>query len=334
MDQFPGIGRAWTDAVGHMGADYAGFADRENRVPVDGGTVFPACSISKFVTALCVMRLCDQGALDLDAPANRSLRQWKVRAADGRESGATVRSFLCHTAGCADDGAGFRGLRQGDPAVSLMDILEGRTAYNSRPVRIEKPEGTEFEYSDAGYCVLQLLVQEKTGKAFEDAARELLFDPLRLDGVFFASPGNMARFESRMATGYDENGLPLPGRFPPVPDLAASGLWSTPKALLAVAMEFLAAYRGESAILSEKATREMAKPNGRFPWAGLGVFLRGQDILVSQGWGENGQCMLKMDCRTGAASVDMTNRDPGVDQAASGVEQLTDSVFASGSVEA
>ena len=70
------------------------------------------------------------------------------------------------------------------------------------------------------------------------------------------------------------------------------------------------------------STREMVKPAERFTWAGLGIFLRGDNTLVSQGWGENGQCMLKMNCSTEEISVVMTNCDPGVDQAASGVEEL------------
>ena len=57
------------------------------------------------------------------------------------------------------------------------------------------------------------------------------------------------------------------------------------------------------------------------------IFSRGEDILVSQGWGENGQCMLKMNCRTEEISVVMTNRTPGVDQAESGVEWLANRVF-------
>lgn len=45
---------------------------------------------------------------------------------------------------------------------------------------------------------------------------------------------------------------------------------------------------------------------------------------MSQGWGENGQCMLKMNLRTGTACVVMTNRNPGADQSESGVEWLVD----------
>ncbi len=67
----------------------------------------------------------------------------------------------------------------------------------------------------------------------------------------------------------------------------------------------------------------MIKPTENFSWACLGLFLRGDDTMVSQGWGENGQSMIKMNHVTGEISVVMTNRDPGVDQTESGVELLT-----------
>ena len=327
IERFPGISCAWADAAGKETTEYYGFADMESHTYVDGETIFPACSISKFITAICVMRLHEQKLIDIDMPVNRYLRQWKLLTVDGNESDADIRSILCHTAGIPDGEDAFYGLRRGDPEISLTDILEGRTSYNNRPARAEKPQGTAFEYSDAGYCVLQLLAQEVTHKPFDDVTRELLFDPLGLCRTFFATPANTARFEDRMATGYDDSGLPIPGRFPQVPDLAASGLWSTPQELLAIAKGFVKAMNGQSSFLQPESAREMAKPVKDFPWTGLGVFTGGEDILVSNGWGENGQCMMKMNCRTGKISVVMTNRNPGVDQAESGVEWLADRIF-------
>ena len=326
IERFPGTGCAWTDGMGNEAAEYDGFADMESRTAVDENTIFPACSISKFVTAICVMKLHEEKLIDIDMPVNRYLQQWKLLNADGTESDASVRSVLCHTAGIVDGEEAFCGLRRGDPEISLADILEGKTSYNNRPVRAEKPQGTAFEYSDAGYCVLQLLLREVSHEGFEDVARKIIFDPLGLNGAFFATPGNMARFEDRMATGYDDNWQPIPGRFPSVPDLAASGLWSTPKELLAIARAFVKALHGESPILQAESALEMAMPVKDFPWTGLGVFTGGKDILVSQGWGENGQCMMKMNVRTGEISVVMTNRNPGVDQTESGVEWLADSM--------
>ena len=139
-------------------SEYYGFADRENHIPADEDTIFPACSISKFITAICIMKLHEQKLLDIDMPANQYLQQWKLLTVDETESDASVRSILCHTSGILDGEEAFCGLRRGDPVISLTDILEGRTFYNNRPVRTGRSQGTAFEYSDAGYCVLQLLM--------------------------------------------------------------------------------------------------------------------------------------------------------------------------------
>ena len=326
LNRFPGISCAYADTAGKDTAEQFGFADRERNIPVTEDTVFPACSMSKFVTALCLMKLQEEKAIDLDAPVNRYLKNWKLRTPDGAESDAQIRSVLRHTAGIVDGEDSFYGLRRGDPEVKLMDILEGKTFYNSRPARAEKPQDTEFAYSDAGYCVLQLLVEEVTRKPFEDAVREILFDRLGLQKTFYASAKNLEYFEQNetMATGYDGEGLPLAGRFPPCPDLAGAGLWTTPKELLTIAKEFVAAYNGKSILLQEDSAKEMAAPAEKFPWAGLGLFVNENGTLMTQGWGEHGQCMLKMHCRTGRISVVMTNRNPEQEQAESGVEWLVD----------
>ena len=126
-----------------------------------------------------------------------------------------------------------------------------------------------------------------------------------------------------MAAGYDGEGVLIPGKYPQMNDKIASGLWSTPYELLLIAKEFNMALNGRSLFLRRESAREMIKPTEDFSWVGLGLFLRGNDTMVSQGWGENGQSMLKMNFVTGEISVVMTNRNPEVDQSESGVEQLT-----------
>ena len=110
----------------------------------------------------------------------------------------------------------------------------------------------------------------------------------------------------------------------PCPDLAGAGLWSTPKELIKIAKAFVSSFNGRSDFLQEKSARDMAKSVDKFPWTGLGVFVNGEDILMTQGWGENGQCMMKINCCTEEISVVMTNRNPDMDQAESGVEWLVD----------
>lgn len=324
LKRFPGISCAYADEKGNVTTNVYGVSDVEKNGVADENTVFPAYSVSKFVTAICLMRLYEENVIDIDAPVNRYLQQWKLLSEDGNESDATIRALMCHTAGIADGEDSFYGIRRGAPEISLMDILEGKTFYNNRPARAEKPMGTEFEYSDSGYCILQLLVEEVRKQSFEEVVREMVFGPLKLQNTFYASAENLDFYENKktMATGYDGDGLPLPGKYLPCPDLAGAGVWSTPKELLVIAKEFVAAYNGRSDFLQEKSAKEMAKPVEKFHWTGLGLFMGGEDTVMTQGWGEGGQCMMKINYRTEQISVVMTNRNPDVDQSESGVEWL------------
>ena len=325
VKQFPGVALAIGNADETVLKQFFGAPDAESSSPVDRETIFPACSVSKFVTAICVMKMQGLNMLDIDERVNEYLQQWKLLTPEGEESDATVRAILSHTAGIIDGEESFYGLRIGDPDVSLLDILEGRTKYNNRPVRAEKPQGTDFEYSDAGYCVLQQMMQDITGKEFSVLLNNLVFKELGLKNTFFASPAERENHKLKMATGYDDVGLPIPGKFPVTPDLAASGLWSTPEDLVTLATEFLHALNGKSMFLQADFAQEIIKPVEAFPWTGLGIFLNGKDILISKGWGENGQCMMKLYLQSGEISVVMTNKNPGVDQSESGVEWLVDS---------
>ena len=323
--RFPGISFAFRDSEGSVRKQYFGVFDIENHYGVDQSIAFPACAISKFITAVCIMKMHEMRTVNIDEPVNAYLSRWKLLTPEGRESDASIRSILSHTSGIVDGEDSFHGLRMGDPEISLLAILDGETKYNNRPVRAEKPQGTSFAYSNAGYCVLQQMMQDVTGRTFEDVVQELVFDKLGLKDSFYAVPGNIEKYKAKMAIGYAEDKTPIPGKYPVIPDLAASGLWSTPEDLIMIAAEFLMALKGESAFLQKKTALEMAKPAKDFPRAGLGLFLDGSDILVSKGWGRNGQCMMKMNIGKGEISVVMTNMDPGANQAESGVEWLVDS---------
>ena len=325
VKRFPGIAFAFRDSEGRIGKQHFGVFDIENNYWVDQATVFPACAISKFITAVCIMKMHEMKTVSMDEPVNKYLGRWKLLTPGDRESDASIRSILSHTAGIVDGEDSFHGLRMGDPEISLLAILDGKTKYNNRPVRAEKPQGTSFSYSDAGYCVLQQMVQDVTGRAFEDVVQELVFDKLGLKDSFYAVPGNIEKYKAKMAVGYAEDKTPIPGKYLVIPDLAASGLWSTPEDLILIAAEFLSALNGKSAFLQKETALEMARPVKGFPQTSLGLFPEGTDILVSKGWGQNGQCMMKLNIGKGEVSVVMTNMDPGVDQAESGVEWLVDS---------
>src|SRR5436190_3851745 len=78
--------------------------------PVTAATVFQAASISKPIFALAVMRLVEQGRLDLDEDVNRYLKSWKVPANNGWQPRITLRQILSHSAGVTVHG--FPGYRE------------------------------------------------------------------------------------------------------------------------------------------------------------------------------------------------------------------------------
>ena len=159
INRFSGVSCGYMDESGKVTTECYGVADKEKNIKVVDNTIFPACSMSKFVTAICLMKLQEEKVINIDAPVNDYLQQWNLLTMDGNESDATIRALMCHTAGIVDGEESFYGLRRKDSEISLLDILDGKTTYNNRPARAEKTQGTSFEYSDAGYCILQLLVQ-------------------------------------------------------------------------------------------------------------------------------------------------------------------------------
>ena len=93
LDRFPGIGCAYVDGAGKVTTEY---------YSADENAIFPAASMSKFVTALCLMKLHEDQVIGIDDPANAWLKQWKLRTPDGQESDAAIRSIMSHTAGIVD----------------------------------------------------------------------------------------------------------------------------------------------------------------------------------------------------------------------------------------
>ena len=76
-----------------------GFADIERRTPATPTTLYSMASISKPLTATGVMKLVEQGKIDLDRPANDYLGSAKITGLAGSASDATVRRVMSHTAG-------------------------------------------------------------------------------------------------------------------------------------------------------------------------------------------------------------------------------------------
>ena len=307
----PGVGLA---IVADGRIDWAGgFGVRESRLadPVADETLFQAGSISKPVAALCGLRLVELGAIDLDVDVNDALRSWRIPPNGDWQPRVTLRQLLSHTAGLTVHG--FPGYPLGGPTPSLIDVLEGRG--NTQPVRVRTMPGLQFSYSGGGYTVLQQLVIDLTGRPFADVARELVLEPLGMEESTYEQPLPEA-WRSRAATGHRTAGIPVQGRWHVYPELAAAGLWTTPRDLARFVIGVQRAQDGApDAILSRQIVDELLSPQAPNVSIGLGLLLEGEgrSRLFRHGGDDQGfVAMMVGSVECGFGAVAMTNADQGL----------------------
>ncbi|MFI9808307.1 serine hydrolase domain-containing protein [Streptomyces sp. NPDC052301] len=197
-------------------------------------------SITKTFTAVLVMRLRDEGLLDLGDPLEKHL--------PGTGAGeATIAELLAHTAGlAAESPAPWWERTPGTLRPELSDVLGEQPLLH--------PVGRRHHYSNPGYTVLGALVEELRGAAWEEVLRSEILEPLGLHRT-------SAQPQDPHAGGWAVHPwadalLPEPsedlGRMAP-----AGQLWSTTGDLARFAA-FLAA--GDDRVLSAESVREMRTP--------------------------------------------------------------------------
>jgi CubicO group peptidase (beta-lactamase class C family) len=224
------------------------------------------------------LALVERGKLRLDEDANLRLKSWRIP--DGeftRSERVTLRRLLSHTAGMPD--IGYIGYGEGREIPTLVQVLDGVKPANTAPTRVVGPPGAKWDYSGAGYTVLQQLMIDAAGKPFPDLMRELVFDKLGMTRSTFEQP-LPERFAAAAARGHQPNGARYGARWNVYPEMAAAGLWTTPSDLARFAIELQRAKRGRSRkVLSQTMATHMltVQPAGGQPsgW-GLGVALTGE----------------------------------------------------------
>ncbi|MFG2225134.1 amino acid adenylation domain-containing protein [Streptomyces sp. NPDC048644] len=259
----PGVGIA-VIADGEMhGAWGFGTLGADDPTGVDDRTLFQVGSVSKHVTALAVLRLVQEGRLDLDADVNTRLTSWRLPG-----DGVTLRHLLSHTSGLGAQA--YHGHRADEPVPTLREILDGRPPAPTPPVRPDGPPGSPYLYSSSNYTVVQQVLEDITGQDFATLMRALVLDPLGMRDSGFALDAHR-RHDGTVAHNHDAAGR-LYAEGPHLySEAAAGGLWSTPRDVARVAVEIHRAVTGgPSAFLGAAAAAEMLRPHPGTP-GGLGV---------------------------------------------------------------
>lgn len=154
-----------------------GITSVEHPLPVTRDTLYQIGSITKTYLGTLVMRLVEMGKLDLNAPLTTYLPDLKLRDAQATEQ-ATMLHCLTHTGGW--DGDYFDDFGRGDDALARMVPALEQLAQLT-------PLGKVWSYNNAGFYLAGRVIEVVTGKPFEAAIKEYIFDPLELKASYFAA---------------------------------------------------------------------------------------------------------------------------------------------------
>src|SRR5688500_3363671 len=147
-----------------------GVTNLEDPLPVTAHTVFPIASISKTFAATAMMRLVEQGKVDLRAPVRKYLPEFRVRD-ENVSRNVTVWHLLTHTGGWEGQVSGpDRGEETLKNFVTTITDL----------MQVAPPEAA-WSYNNAGFSIAGRVIESVTGTSINRAVRDLVFQPLGLE---------------------------------------------------------------------------------------------------------------------------------------------------------
>ena len=146
-----------------------GVTSVEDPLPITAHTVFPIASISKTFAATAIMRLVEQGKIDLRTPVRTYLPDFRVQDETVSRT-VTIWNLVTHTSGWEGQVAGpDRGEDTLRNFVSTIGDLKQLA-----------PPGAAWSYNNAGFSVAGRVIEAVTGTSINAAIRDLVFKPLGL----------------------------------------------------------------------------------------------------------------------------------------------------------
>lgn len=292
---------AWTGTAGQVGDE-----------PPTTDTGYRIGSITKTYTAVLVMRLRDEGRIDLADPIGDHV--------PGTPLGdRTIASLLSHTSGLqAETGGPWWERTAGGTFEELFEALDEEV--------VRHPQGRVHHYSNLGYAVLGELVQQLRGTTWMQAVQAELLDPLELSRTTYGPAAPHA--EGYAVHPWADAVLPEPAAVHDAGAMAPAGqLWASITDLAAWG-RFLAGDTGD--VLSADTLEEMCEPIALNDpaWTvghGLGVqvFRRGERRWVGHGGSMPGfLAQLLVDRDEDAAACVAANATAGMDTVAADLLEL------------
>jgi CubicO group peptidase (beta-lactamase class C family) len=168
-----------------------GYADMDGKVLNQADTKFRLASVSKQFTATLIMQLVEQGKISLEGKLTDYLPYYRKDVGEK----ITISQILSHTSGLGnytDNGEFMR-----NEAGKKVEPKEFVLKYCSDDLVFEP--GSKWAYSNSGYFILGLVIEEMTGKKYDEVLQENIFGPL---GMKNSGYEHSDRTYENMAKGY------------------------------------------------------------------------------------------------------------------------------------
>ncbi len=172
-----------------------GMANMEWNIPNQPDTKLRLGSVSKQFTALLILQLMEEGKLKLDVPITTYLPNYPKANGDR----ITIHHLITHTAGIPN-------------YTSFSNFMKENSRDHYSPEEfikvfadksLEFNPGEKFAYSNSGYFVLGYIIEQVTGKTYEQCLQERVFEPLNMNNSGY---DNSAVILKNRASGYEKNG--------------------------------------------------------------------------------------------------------------------------------
>jgi CubicO group peptidase (beta-lactamase class C family) len=302
----PGVNIALVKGGKTVWANAYGYADVETGRKMTLDTPLRVQSISKSVTAWGVMKLVEQGKIALDCPVQRYIRNWGFPESEFSDEKVTVRQLLSHTAGLPL-GDFYNFFSPDEDIPSLEESL------SNEAVLLHEP-GSSFSYSNTGFNLLELLIEEVTGRDFAEYMQQEILNPLGMRNSSFTWS---EEFDPPVPVGYKLSGEAVPVYV--YPEKGSGGLFATVEDIAAFVTAGMTEFSQVPQVLDARSIHQLYTPQVNqlgvyslvFDGYGLGHYLEnlsnGKQAVSHGGQGTGWMTHFHAVPETGDGIVILTN---------------------------
>ncbi len=207
------------------------FGKRDNKKPVEANTFFEIASLSKTIGTALALEIFKKQDISLDVPVNKLLERFGSDYQIPKGDKVQLQHLMNHS---ALNMHYVNGVPLGETMPEISEFLQGLPKYGYEPIAVANEPGTKFQYSGAGFILLEYLVELITKKKFSN----LLLEFLRKLNISELKPVICENY----AFGYKDNGVEVSGTRMQFP-LIAAGMMGSARGMLEFLTKLYNAYK-------------------------------------------------------------------------------------------